>query len=233
MTQVKHSPDFGLSRVLSLADDVGAALRKGFHHFVALQRLMMPTANEWYPCGGYMMSPHSGMDYEPSMLAKQAVLFEACKDAKTVLEVGVHGGHSLLLALLANDSSTVVCMDIGAYSHTLPCVRYLQSQFPGRVLYIQGDSSAILPLVHATFDTIHIDGNHSYDGIKQDITNSLRLAKKDTIFILDDYYDGVERAVRDVGALEVIHVPNCAWTNCVALLTDAAKDAANAAKDAA
>lgn len=207
-----HSPDFGLSLVSS--DEVGAALRRGFPHFVELQKLMIPTAPQWYPCGGYMMRPGS-MDYDPSMHAKQAALFAACKSARSVLEIGVHGGHSLLLALLANDTSTITCTDIGAFDHTLPCVRYLQSQFPGRVVYIQGDSLSVLPSMHATFDVVHVDGDHSYEGVRRDVAQALRLSHPEATFVIDDYCDGVKRAVDDVNALDVVRIPGGPWTNCV------------------
>lgn len=206
------SSDFGLSLVPS--DEVGTALRRGFRHFVELQKLMIPTMSQWYPCGGYMMRPGS-MDYDPSMHPKQAALFAACKDARSVLEIGVHGGHSLLLALLANDTSAITCLDIGAYDHTLPCVRYLQNQFPGRVVYVQGDSSSVLPNVHATFDVVHVDGDRSYEGVRRDVVECLRLSHQNATFVIDDYYDGVKRAVDDIDALDVVRIPGCAWTNCV------------------
>lgn len=209
---ISPSPDFGLSLVPS--DEVGTAIRNGFRHFVELQRLMIPTVSQWYPCGGYMMSPGS-MDYDPQMHGKQAALFRACKPARSVLEIGVHGGHSLLIALLANDTSTITCMDIGAYDHTLPCVQYLQSQFPGRIVYLQGDSSTVLPGVHASFDVVHVDGDHSYEGVVRDVVQALRLSHENTTFVIDDYYDGVKRAVEDVNALDVVQIPGCAWTNCV------------------
>jgi len=210
-SKMDHSLDFGLSLVPS--DEVGTALKRGFRHFVELQRLLIPTKDQWYPCGGYMMSPGS-MDYDPQMHAKQAALFRACKPARSVLEIGVHGGHSLLLALLANDTSSITCMDIGAYDHTLPCVQYLQSQFPGRVVYVQGDSSDILPKMHAVFDVVHVDGDHSYEGVKRDIYHAIRLSHENTTFVIDDYCDGVKLAV-DETDLTTTHVPGCMWTNCV------------------
>ena len=51
------------------------------------------------------------------------------------------------------------------------------------------------------FDLIYIDGNHLYDFVKKDISNSLNFINKEGIIVLDDYKlkgwwnDGVTRAI--------------------------------------
>ena len=51
------------------------------------------------------------------------------------------------------------------------------------------------------FDLIYIDGNHLFDFVKRDITNSLKFIKQDGIIVLDDYNvvgwwdDGITKAV--------------------------------------
>ena len=53
----------------------------------------------------------------------------------------------------------------------------------------------------AKFDLIYIDGNHLYDFVKGDISNSLECLSEDGIIVLDDYRlkgwwkDGVTKAV--------------------------------------
>ena len=53
----------------------------------------------------------------------------------------------------------------------------------------------------AKFDLIYIDGNHLYDFVKSDISNSLECLSEDGIIVLDDYRlkgwwkDGVTKAV--------------------------------------
>lgn len=178
---------------------------------------MMDTTKQWYPCGGYLMSPRS-MDYDPAMHPKQVALFNACTRARNILEIGVHGGHSLLIALLANETSVVTCIDIGGYDHTVRCVEYLHAQFPGRVVYIRGDSSDILPRVYASFDVIHVDGDHSYEGVERDLVHVVRLSHDDTVVVFDDYYDGVKRAVDGSGQFYIVDYPGCPWSNCVAKL---------------
>ncbi len=206
-----HSSDFG--RSLLSRDDFGLAFDRAFHHFVQLQRFMMATTNQWYPCGGYLMSPKS-MDYDPALRPKQLALFKACVGARNVLEIGVHGGHSLLIALLASDTSTVTCIDIGTFDHTIECVKYLQSQFPGRITYIRGDSTDVLPRLYASFDVVHVDGDHSYEGVRRDLEHAVRLSHAATKFVIDDYYDGVKRAVDE--SFDVVEYPGGPWSNCVA-----------------
>ena len=195
-------------------DEFGACLRANFHHFGALQDLMRPTKAEWYPCGSYLMGPGS-MDYEPSMHAKQALLFAHAKGKRSVLEIGVHGGHSLLMVLLAG-AAHVTCVDICSWAHTAACVAYLQAHFPGRVTLLRGDSRAVLPLIQDSFDMIHVDGDHSYEGAKFDMQHSHRLSHRDTTFIFDDFCGDIAAAAGDLGLFDILDVPSCAWNNCLA-----------------
>lgn len=197
-------------------DEVGRALRAGFHHFRALQGIMAPTRDVWKPCGSYLMGPDS-LDYDPSMHAKQALLFSTAKGKRNALEIGVHGGHSLLLTLLANPDCHITCIDTCGWTHTAQCVAYLQSQFPGRITLLRGDSRAVLPILQNVYDLIHVDGDHTYDGARFDMEHAHRLSHPHTAFVFDDYSHGIARAVADLADLfEVVEVPNCAWTNCMA-----------------
>ena len=53
------------------------------------------------------------------------------------------------------------------------------------------------------FDLIYIDGNHLYEYVKRDISNSLKCLNRNGIIVLDDYLvkgwwqDGVTKAVND------------------------------------
>lgn len=199
-------------------DGVCDALLRHFRHFAALQDIMGPSRAEWQPCGSYLMGPAS-LDYDPSMLPKQALLFDRARGARSALEVGVHGGHSLLLLLLAEPGCRVTCVDVCGWSHTARCVRYLRDQFPGRVVLLEGDSRDVLPVVHAEFDLVHVDGDHSLEGAKADMLQAARLAHPGTTFVFDDYCDGIARAVDELAhTFEVVEVPSCPWRNCVARL---------------
>lgn len=204
--------------LVSTNHEFGRALVNNWHHFVALQQLMEPTRQEWHPCGSYLMGPGS-MNYDASMWSKQVLLFDSCKGKQDILEIGVHGGHSLLIALLANPHARIIAVDTCQYSHTRPCVEYLQSQFPGRIQLCVGSSRDVLPSMKTEFDMIHVDGDHSYEGAKADMVDAHRLSKQNTLFVFDDYSHGIARAVNDLGLFKVVSIPGCAWSNCLAVKT--------------
>lgn len=193
--------------------DTGLALRRNARHFVALQQLMKADADAWKGCGSYLMGPDS-LDYMVDMYPKQIALFESCKGARSVLEIGVHGGHSLLLVLLACDAH-VVCVDICQYPHTIKCVEYLQTHFPGRITFKEGDSATVMSTMDGTFDVVHVDGDHSREGVARDLEHVKRLTRPGATVVVDDFCAGVAEAVRACGFLSVEYVPMCAWCNAV------------------
>lgn len=201
--------------------EFGRVLLEHWETFVHLQKLMEPTKHEWHPCGSYLMGPAS-MDYEPAMWSKQILLYNSCKDRRDILEIGVHGGHSLLIALLASPRARVTAIDTCDYTHTKGCVAYLRSQFPdARIQLLEGRSGDVLPLMHDTFDLIHVDGDHTYEQGKEDMTHSHRMSTPQTLFIFDDYSDGIARAVNELAHMfKVVSIPGCWWSNCLAVRTD-------------
>lgn len=101
---------------------------------------------------------------------------------KTVLEIGFNRGSGALAILLSNDYTKVYSIDIAPRNAS---VDYLQSKFPNRFEFIQGDSKTI-QLPFDKVDFVFIDGDHSYEGVKSDAMMSLLL---DADYILfDDYY---------------------------------------------
>jgi SAM-dependent methyltransferase len=198
------------------ADDMGRALAGAWRHFVQLQAIMRATRHEWAGCGSYLMGPES-MDYDPRVLPKQRALWSRAAGAGNVLEVGVHGGHSALLMLLASPGCRITCVDLCGWTHTAECVRYLQAQFPGRVTLLKGDSADVLPLIEGDFDLVHLDGEHTYEKAVVDIRESLRVSRPGATFVVDDYHDGVKRAVDGCEQLRIVEVPSCPWQNCVAV----------------
>ena len=72
----------------------------------------------------------------------------------------------------------------------------------GQIILMRKNSDEIFNLLKDDFfDLIYIDGNHTLDFVKSDITNSLKKVKKDGIIVCDDYEspgwwdDGVTKAV--------------------------------------
>lgn len=205
---------YGIERVPRNME-FGRRLVEHFHHFVELQKIMEPTRDEWHPCGTYLMGPES-MDYDPRMIPKQWLLYEQAKGKKRILEIGVHGAHSLLVCLIASPEARITCVDICHWTHVEKCVAYLQTHFPDRIAFIKGDSASVLPSITETFDLVHVDGDHSYEGAKSDMVHAHRLSHPETSFVIDDFCDGIERAVHELSDVyQIMCVPGGYWNNCL------------------
>ena len=70
--------------------------------------------------GSYLFNGHNYL-YDSRMLEKQKLIFELAKDNKSILEIGVYMGHSLLIMLLANPKLNITCFDIED-RYSLPAV---------------------------------------------------------------------------------------------------------------
>jgi Methyltransferase domain len=110
-------------------------------------------------------------------------LWRATRFKSSLIEIGVNAGHSALLALSVNPSLRYHGVDIGSHDYTAPCVQYLMEEFPGRVQYFQGDSREVLPYLathrrELEFDIFHVDGGHTDEICRADVSNCLRLANK-------------------------------------------------------
>lgn len=211
-----------------LPDDgnVGSALRADFDAFVALQAHMAATAAQWRGCGSYLIGPDS-LGYEPCMYAKQRLLFEraaALPPGSEALEVGVHGGHSALIMLLANPTLRLTAIDVCVWAHTEPCVAELNRRFGGRVQLIRATGEAgMRALAEAgasagRFALLHIDGDHRIESIMGDARASLPLARPGATYVFDDYDASVAAVLDRLGAWDVDAIPDCRWRNCVATL---------------
>jgi len=72
-----------------------------------------------------------------------------------------------------------------------------------RVEIFRGTSDNFFLRNKIKFDLIYIDGNHLYEYVKRDISNSLKYLNINGIIVLDDYFvkgwwqDGVTKAVND------------------------------------
>lgn len=107
-----------------------------------------------------------------------------------VLEIGFNAGFSTLLMLIANNNVKITCVDICEYKYVVPCYEWISKHFPNRIEFIKGRSEDILPELikrNRKYDMIHIDGGHSNLTVFHDIQNSIKLAKENTILIMDDY----------------------------------------------
>ena len=117
----------------------------------------------------------------PSLAPARRNLWRATRFKAHMIEIGVNAGHSALLALSANPGLAYWGVDIADHRYTPACVDYLAREFPGRVQFFPGDSREVLPWLathHAEldFDIFHVDGGHTTEICRADISNCLRLA---------------------------------------------------------
>ncbi len=111
--------------------------------------------------------------------------------AKSVAEIGFNAGHSAMI-MLVSGCERVVEFDIGGHSYTAPAFEHLKFLFPDRELrMILGDSGVTVPQYHAEnpdtkFDVVIVDGGHAHEQAVKDITSMGKLARRDTVLIIDD-----------------------------------------------
>ncbi len=124
---------------------------------------------------------------------------------QSVLEIGVRYGYSAAAILAASPgcSYTGVDADNGQHGGTVGAPLWaadmLRRHFPGsmpRVLHL--DTQVESPPFDArSFDLVHVDGDHSYDGCLSDLRTAARLSRR--WVLVDDigHIDDVRRATAD------------------------------------
>lgn len=163
-------------------------LKEAQHHLDRLREIMIASGET---CEGNCFLFHNSVTYAPELRSKQINLYACGKQARRILEIGFNAGHSCLLFLLANPDSLITIFDIDMWRYTRPCFEYLNSQFPGRMEFIAGDSLHTVPAYYAahpdvSFDVVHVDGAHDAIHVQGDMENVRRLSTTDTLVILDD-----------------------------------------------
>lgn len=130
---------------------------------------------------------------DPSLAPARRNLWRACRFKRSMLEVGVNAGHGALLFLSSTNDLVWHGVDICEHAYVEPCVAYLAQEFPGRVHFHPGDSREVLPRLathrpELEFDLFHVDGGHTDELCRADISNCLRLAKggRGKHLVLDD-----------------------------------------------
>ncbi len=118
---------------------------------------------------------------DASLAPARRNVWRATRFKTRLLEIGVNAGHSALLCLSANPNIVYHGVDIGSHKYTRSCVDYLQREFPGRVHLHLGDSREVLPYLAThrrdlDFDIFHVDGGHTDELCRADISNCIRLA---------------------------------------------------------
>lgn len=153
-------------------------------------------------------------------MSNKKQLIDACnKPNCKVLEIGVAEGNTMVELLKSNPTLTYLGIDPWHFSDELTKppqgLSQLKSQhdidkwyegvlrlledFDGRGEVIRGFSKEVLSQVKKSFDVIHIDGDHTYEGCKWDIDNTISLLKEDGVMVIDDvhYWEGCTRAWKE------------------------------------
>lgn len=204
--------------------EFGRDFLKNINHFVALQTILKTTQSQWQGCGSYLMDGKT-LGYCELMFNKQCLLYDACKNSKHALEIGIHGGHSLLIMLLANPGIRITCIDICYWTHVSRCVDYLRSAFPdSQIAFHKGNSVSIFPeikntLIEEGLDFAHIDGAHEMSVIEKEIEITLQILRPGNYVLFDDIgIRGLRAAIEDKWghAFEIVKIPESAYTNCLA-----------------
>ena len=154
-----------------------------------LEELNDVVYNSNVPVEGNVYYLHETNDkvITPLFEHKRHKLFELAKRSKSVLEIGVNGGHSALTMFTANPDLSYHGFDIGHHSYTQPAIDWLNKKYK-KVSYHVGDSKLTVPKFNKSikFDLVHVDGGHSVEQALADIKNCRRLAHKRTLLLFDD-----------------------------------------------
>ena len=151
---------------------------------------------------GNLFYRHKKRDFQddafvPDFEAKRRNLATLARRASRLFEIGVNGGHSLLLALMANPALQVIGVDVCAQLdprwarvdiYVPAAFRWLEATFPDRVRLIAGNSLVVAPefsLAHpdAGIDVLHLDG--AKDTHLREVL-ALRDAMKSGAFVVHD-----------------------------------------------
>jgi Methyltransferase domain len=124
-------------------------------------------------------------------VGKRINLFELSKRHRSMLEIGLNGGHSAILCLLANPDLHLFSVDVCSHTYVESAATYLKKAFGRRFHFWKGDSRELLPRVavdypNLRFDLFHIDGGHGSGLAYADISNSIRMASVGAELIFDD-----------------------------------------------
>jgi hypothetical protein len=138
------------------------------------------------------------LQLDPDTEAKRRRLAAIARRGSTLLEIGVNGGHSLLLAKHANPDLRCIGIDICARLdpawarvdlYVPVAMQWLTERFPGSFRFFRGNSLLECPRLaveepELQVDILHVDGDK--DTYFRDIVNLLPLLRPHSIIVVDD-----------------------------------------------
>ena len=107
------------------------------------------------------------------------------------LEIGFNAGHSAAIMLLANPYLTIRAFDACEFDYSEPCLDFLNSVFRNRISLVRGMSQMTVPADGSQgCELLHIDADHSYGAVANDLANGLPKCARGATVIMDDYEAG-------------------------------------------
>ena len=126
-----------------------------------------------------------------------------CSRAKSVFEIGFNGGHSarLMLDIMKDDPDfRLHSVDICQHEYTEPLARQLEKRDP-RFTFQKADSKDLLGSDLHGYDMLFIDGDHTEDGVRNDLL--LALESGIGYILIDDYnYEQNPQCARIAAAVD-------------------------------
>ena len=197
-------------------------LRSNFHVYEEIQNTIGPIMG----CGSYL---HGGFskDYNLEYYEKQQSLFDIVSQNKfkNILEIGVFDGSSGLIMLSASKDITIYGIDICENDYPEKSVNILNKHYNNRYNLIRGSSSNEINKfkLKTLFDMIHIDADHSFEAVVQDILNCIRFCHNNTLWIFDDIDNiGVSNALKYYGGK--FEIQRISGTHCICKLKSIPED---------
>lgn len=145
-------------------------------------------------------------------------------EIKSIMEIGLNGGHSAdIFFETCPNIEKFISFDIAYWPYVKSIVEYFTLKHKNVFGFVEGDSKNTIPAFamnyhDSKFDLIFIDGNHTYEGCINDITNCKALAHKNTFLLIDDYsYSPTVRAAilnsqkMGIIAIDKIHTEEHGW----------------------
>jgi predicted O-methyltransferase YrrM len=119
--------------------------------------------------------------------------FLSGREFKRGVEIGLAWGMSAM-AYLETQDSKLISIDL---NDNMQKSEGLKKVFGDQWEFIVGDSNTTLAGLSGKFDWIYIDGDHSYEIVKQDLVAAHKKLAKGGMIVCDDYGNpcGVKQAV--------------------------------------
>ena len=119
---------------------------------------------------------------------------------KMLVEMGTNAGHSAVMFLEHKKDLKVYSYDIVIKEYVIPCAQALEKHYGDRFTFEKANTHELDSIPDC--DMTHIDGDHSYEGVKNDIELSLK-AGAEWILLDDMNQEPMYKAATEFGMTEV------------------------------